>query len=57
MYDERLVQFCEIVGYKLVSSIRDDFLSYAMVTLDLTYEGFDEVSSVELLLEGYYPDE
>ena len=51
------MQFCEVVGYKLRSSIRDDFLRHAMVTIDLTYEGFDNVSSVELLLEEYYPDE
>ena len=57
MYAERSVQFCEVVGYKLRSSIRDDFLRHAMVTVDLTYEGFDDISSVELLLEGYYPDE
>ena len=52
-----LVKFREIVGYKLRSSIRDDFLGHAMVTVDLTYEGFDDVSSAVLLLEGYYPDE
>ena len=57
MYAECLVHFCEVVGYKLRSSIRDDFLRHAMVTVDLTYEGFDDISSVELLLEGYYPDE
>ena len=57
MYAERLVQFCEVVGYKLRSSIRDDFLGDSVVTVDLTYEGFDPVSSVELLLERYYPDE
>ena len=52
-----LVKFCKIVGYKLRSSIRDDFWGHAMVTVDLTYEGFDDVSSVVLLLEGYYPYE
>ena len=57
MYAERLVQFCEVVGYKLRSSIRDDFVRRAMVTIDLTYEGFDDISSVKLLLEGCYPDE
>ena len=59
VYTESLVKFCEIlvVGYKLRSSIRDDFLGHAMVTVDLTYEGFDNVSSVVLLLGGYYPDE
>ena len=57
MYAERLVEFCEVVGYKLRSTIRDDFFWHTMVAVDLTYEGFDDVSSVELLLEGYYPDE
>ena len=57
MYTECLVQFCEVVGYKLRSSIRDDFLGDSVVTVDLTYEGFDNISSIELLLEGYYPDE
>ena len=56
MYAERLVQFCEVVGYKLRSSIRDDFFRHAMVTVDLTYEGLDDISSVELLLVGCYPD-
>ena len=56
MYAECLVQFCEVVGYKLRSSMRDDFLRHAMVTVDLTYEGFDNVSCVELLFEGNYPD-
>ena len=57
VYIERLVQFCEVVGHKLRSSIRDDFVRYAIVIVDLTYEGFDDISSVELLLEGYPPDE
>ena len=57
MYAECLVQFCEVVGYKLGTSIRDDFLGDSVVTVDLTYEGFDDVSSVELLFERYYPDE
>ena len=51
------VKFCEIVGYKLRFSIRDVFLGHSMVTVDLTYEGFDDVRSVVLLSEGYYPDE
>ena len=57
MYAERLVQFCEVVGYKLRSAIRDDFLWHDMVTVNLTYKGFDYISSVEHLLEGYNPDE
>ena len=57
MNADSLVKFCEIVGYKLRSSIRDDFLGDAMVSVDLTYEGFDDVTSVVVLLEGYYPDE
>ena len=57
VYAERLMQFWEVVGYKLGSSIRDDYLWHAMVTVDLTYEGSDDISSVALLLKEYYPDE
>ena len=52
MYAECLMQCSEVVGYKLRSSIRDDFLGHALVIVDLTYECFDDVALVELLLRG-----
>ena len=57
MYAECMMEFYEVVGYKLRSRIRGDFLGNYMVTVNVTYEGFDDISSVELLLMGYYPNE
>ena len=57
VYAECMMEFYEVVGYKLRSRIRGDFLGNYMVTVNVTYEGFDDISSVELLLMGYYPNE
>ena len=52
-----LVKFRDAVGYKLRSLIRDDFLVHDIIIVDLTYEGFHDVSSVVLLLKVYYSGE
>ena len=46
---ESFVQFSKEIGDKLGSSIRDDFLEYSVVAVDLTYECIDDVSSCVFL--------
>ena len=40
---ESFVEFSKEIGDKLGSSIRDDFLRYSMIAVDLTYECFDDI--------------
>ena len=46
---EYFVEFSKEIGDKLRSSIRDDFLGYSMVAVDLTYECIDDVSGCVFL--------
>ena len=57
MYAKYLMEFYKVFGYKLRSSIKDGFLGYAMVIVDLTNKGFNNVLSIELLILRYYSDE
>ena len=50
---ESFVEFSKEIGYQLRSWIRDDFLGYSMVALDLTYECIDDISDCVLLLHRY----
>ena len=40
---ESFVEFSKEIGDKLRSSIRDDFLGYSVVAVDLTYECIDDI--------------
>ena len=40
---ECFVEFSKEIGYKLGSSIRDDFFGYSVVAIDLTYECIDDI--------------
>ena len=41
---ESFVECSKKIGYKLGSSIRDNFLGYSVVAVDLTYECIDDVT-------------
>ena len=46
---ESFVEFSKEIGDKLGSSIRDDFLGYSMIAIDLTYECIDNSSGCVFL--------
>ena len=50
---EGFVEFSKEIGYKLGSSIRDDFLGYSVVAVDLTYECIDDVSGCVFLFHRH----
>ena len=47
---EGFVEFSKEIGDKLGSSIRDDFLGYSVIAVDLTYEYIDDISDCVFLL-------
>ena len=51
------MEFSEEIGYKLWSSIRDDFARYSMVAVDLTYECMDDVSGCVFLFYQHKSNE
>ena len=50
---ESFVEFSKEIGDKLRSSIRDDFLRYSMLTVDLTYECIDDISGCVFLFHQH----
>ena len=50
---EGFVEFCKEIGYKLGSSIRDDFLGYSVVEIDLTYVCIDDISGCVFLFHRH----
>ena len=42
------MEFSEEIGEKLRSSIRNNFLGYSMIAVDLTYECIDDISGCVL---------
>ena len=50
---EGFVEFSKEIGYKLGSSIGDDFLGYSVVAVDLTYECIDDVSGCVFLFQRH----
>ena len=53
---EGFVDFSKEIGYKLRSSIRDDFLGYSVVAVDLTYECIDDISVCVFLFHRHKSD-
>ena len=47
------VEFSKEIGVKLGSSIRDDFLGYSVVAVDLTYECIDDISGLVFLFHWH----
>ena len=47
------MEFSKEVGDKLRSSIRDDFLGYSVVAVDLTYECIDYISGCVFLFHRH----
>ena len=47
------VKFSKEIGYKLGSSIRDDFLGCSVIAVDLTYECIDDVSGCVFRFPGH----
>ena len=54
---ESFVEFSKEIGDKLGSSIRDDFLGYSMIAVDLTYECLDDISGCLFLFHWHWYDE
>ena len=50
---EGFVEFSKEIGDKLGSSIRDDFLGYSVVAVDLTYECIDDISGCVLFFHRH----
>ena len=50
---ESFVEFSKEIGDKLGSSIRDDFLGYSVVAVDLTYECIDDISGSVFLFHRH----
>ena len=50
---ESFVEFSKEIGYKLRSSIRDDFLEYSVVAVDLTHDGIDDISGCVFLFHRH----
>ena len=50
---ESFVEFSKEVGDNLGSSIRDDFLGYSMMAVDLTYECIDDISGCVFLFHRH----
>ena len=50
---ECFVEFFKDIGDKLRSSIRDDFLGYSIIAVDLTYECIDDISGCVLLFHRH----
>ena len=50
---ESFVEFPKEIGDKLGSSIRDNFLGYSMIAVDLTYECIDVISGCVLLFHRH----
>ena len=50
---ESFMEFSKEIGDKLRSSIKDDFLGYSVVAVDLTYECNDDISGCVFLFHCY----
>ena len=50
---EGFVEFSKEIGDKRGSSIRDDFLGYLMIAVDLTYECVDNISGCVFLFHRH----
>ena len=50
---ESFVEFCKQIGDKLGSSIRDDFLWYSVVAVDLTYECINDIAGCVFLFHRH----
>ena len=50
---ESFVEFSKEIGDKLGSSIRDDFLGYSVIAVDLTYECIDDISGCVFLFHRH----
>ena len=50
---ESLVEFCKEIGDKLWSLIRDDFVRYPVIAVDLTYECIDDISGCVFLFHRH----
>ena len=50
---ESSVEVSKEIGDKLGSSIRDDFLGYSVVAVDLTYECIDNISGCVFLFHRH----
>ena len=50
---ESFVEFSKEIGDKLGSSIRDDFLGYSVIAVDLTYECVDDISGCVLFFHRH----
>ena len=50
---ESFMEFFKEVGDKLRSSIRNDFLGYSMIAVDLTYECIDDISGCVFLFHRH----
>ena len=50
---EGFVEFSKEIGDNLGSSIRDDFLGYSMIAVDLTYECIDDISGCVFLFHRH----
>ena len=50
---EGFVELSKEIGDKLQSTIRDDFVRYSMVAVDLTYEFIEDISGCILLFHWY----
>ena len=50
---ESFVEFSKEIGDNLRSSIRDDFLGYSVIVVDLTYECIDNISGCLFLFHRH----